>query len=351
MSNTQAMPTADPPLPVRLLAGGGPSSPDPRVLRALTTPLVGQFDPAFTAIMDDVVTLARQTFLTASPHCFAISALASGGLEAVLSSVLEPGARVLVGGDPEFVTATADLVRRLGGHPGALDELRAGNARLVVVPFGVNGSDLHLHTLADESHRRGALLVVDATFALGVTELRVDDWGIDVCVAGVDYGIGAPSGLSLVTYSPRVNGELQDRTAPPATSYLDLIQLEAYWSPERLNHHTAPTSLVYALREALRLVQIEGLDACSRRHAEVGARLRTGLEALGLACEGALPYSIVRVPATLEETTARKELLARSGVHVTRVAPATWRLGLLGADARPEAAEYVLAALEKVLTA
>jgi alanine-glyoxylate transaminase/serine-glyoxylate transaminase/serine-pyruvate transaminase len=349
VSNTQAMPTADLPLPVRLLAGGGPSSPAPRVLRALTTPLVGQFDPAFTAIMDDVVTLARQAFLTASPHCFAVSALASGGLEAVLNSVLEPGARVLVGGDPDFVTATADLVRRVGGQPGALDELEADTARLVVVPFGVNGHDVR--ALADKSHRRGALLAVDATFALGVTELRVDKWGIDACVAGVDYGIGAPSGLSLVTYSPGVKGELQHRAAPPTTSYLDLIQLEAYWSPERLNHHTAPTSLVYALREALRLVQVEGLDARWRRHAEVGARLRAGLEALGLACEGALPYSIVRLPAAVEETTARKELLARSGVHVTRVAPATWRIGLLGADARPEAAEYVLAALEKVLTA
>jgi alanine-glyoxylate transaminase/serine-glyoxylate transaminase/serine-pyruvate transaminase len=336
-------------LPVRLLAGGGPSSPDPRVLRALTTPLVGQFDPAFTAIMDDVVTLARQTFLTASPHCFAVSALASGGLEAVLNSVLEPGARVLVGGDPHFVTSTADLVRRLGGHPGGLDELEADTARLVVVPTGLNGTDLH--ALAEKSHRRGALLVVDATFALGVTELRVDNWGIDVCVAGVDHGIGAPSGLSLVTYSPRVNGELQHRAAPPTTSYLDLIQLEAYWSPDRLNHHTAPTSLVYALREALRLVQIEGLDARWRRHAEVGVRLRAGLEALGLACEGALPYSIVRMPTTVDETAVRKELLARCGVHVARITPATWRVGLLGADARPEAAEYVLAALAKVLTA
>jgi aspartate aminotransferase-like enzyme len=302
---------ADPPRPVRLLAGGGPSTPDPRVLRALTTPLIGQFDPAFTAIMDDVADLARQTFLTASPHCFGISALASGGLEAVLNT---------------FDTPDVDLR---------------------VVPFGL--TSVSLEELAEECHRQGALLLVDATFGLAARELRVDDWGVDVCVAGVDYAIGAPAGMSLVTYSPRAEQALQRRSTPPTTSYLDLVQLQAYWSPERLNHHTAPTSLVYALREALRLVHAEGLEAVWRRHAEVGAQLRKGLESVGLTCDGELPYSIVHLPAAIDETRAREQLLQRFGVHVTPVAARTWRLGLLGADARPETAECVLAAFERVL--
>src|SRR5215471_8733045 len=105
------MPHAETSLPVRLLAGGGPSTPDERVLRVLTTPLIGQFDPAFTAIMDDVVTLARHTFLTVSPHCYAISALRRGGLEAVLNSLVEPEASVMVGGDPGFVMDTAEILR------------------------------------------------------------------------------------------------------------------------------------------------------------------------------------------------------------------------------------------------
>jgi aspartate aminotransferase-like enzyme len=308
-----ALPSADPPLPVRLLAGGGPSTPDPRVLRALTTPLIGQFDPAFTAIMDDVAQLARQTFLTASPHCFGISALASGGLEAVLNTFDTPDV-----------------------HP-------------VVVPFGLTTPSLK--ELADECHRQGSLLVVDATFGLGARELRVDDWDIDVCVAGVEYAIGAPAGMSLVTYSTRADQALQRRATPPTTSYLDLVQLQAYWSPERLNHHTAPTSLVYGLREALRLVHAEGLEAVWQRHAAVGARLREGLESLGLTCDGELPYSIVQLPAAIDEARARDELLAKFGVHVARVAPRSWRLGLLGADARPESAERVLAALERALHA
>ena len=329
---------------MRLLAGGGPSTPDPQVLRALTTPLIGQFDPSFTAIMDDVVDLARQTFLTASPHCFGVSALASGGLEAVLNSFLEDGSCAVVAGEPDFVARTANAVRRVGGMPVTFD---TPDVKLVVVPFGLTA--LALKELADECHRHGALLVVDATFGLAARELSVDDWGIDVCVAGVDYGIGAPAGMSLVTYSPRADEALQRRATPPTTSYLDLVQLQAYWSPERLNHHTAPTSLVYGLREALRLLHAEGLEGVWRRHADVGAQLRKGLESLGLACDGVLPYSIVHLPPAIDEPHAREHLLRGFGVHVSHVAPRTWRLGLLGADARPEIAERALAALERVL--
>jgi len=343
------MPRAETSLPVRLLASGGPSTPDPRVLRALTTPLIGQFDPAFTALMDDVVTLARQTFLTVSPHCFAISALGRGGLEAVLNSLVEQGSPVVVGGDPGFVTETAEIARRAGGQPVGVDQLGASGARLVVVPFGL--SSLSLKELAQECHRHGARLVVDATFGLVARELRVDDWGIDVCVASVDHAVGAPSGLSLVAYWPIVDDLLQNRKSPPNTSYLDLTQLQAYWSSERLNHHTAPTSLVYGLHEALRLMQREGLQTAWHRHAEVGWLLRDGLQSLGLTCEGTLPYSIVHLPDSIDEAHARRRLLDRFGVHVAHVAPRTWRLGLLGADARPDAAERVLTALERVLAA
>jgi aspartate aminotransferase-like enzyme len=343
------MPTTELALPVRLLAGGGPSTPDPRVLRALTTPPIGQFDPAFTAIMDAVVTMARHAFRTVNAHCFAISALGRGGLEAVLNSLIEPDAEVALAGEPGFVAETADLVRRFDGKPISIDQLASAAARLVVVPFGV--SALKLQEFASMCHARGARLVVDATFSLGARELRVDDWGVDVCVAPVDYAIGAPAGLSLVTYTSAVDELLRARKTPPFGSYLDLIQLQAYWSPERLNHHTAPTSLVYGLHEALRLVQEEGLATRWHRHAEVGWLLRDGLRALGLTCEGVLPYSLVQLPSSIDETRARHQLRDRFGVHVTRAAAGTWRLGLLAADARPDAAEHVLGALQKVLVA
>jgi aspartate aminotransferase-like enzyme len=154
-----------------------------------------------------------------------------------------------------------------------------------------------------------------------------------------------------VTFSDTLDAELQARPTPPRTSYLDLAQLQAYWSPERLNHHTAPTSLVYGLREALRLVHTEGLDQRWRRHAEIGAALREGLLALGVEPRGDLPYSVIDLPSHVDPDTAWRRLLDHFGVYVTRLTPSTWRLGLLGAQARPDAVEHVLAGLESVLAA
>jgi aspartate aminotransferase-like enzyme len=347
-----AMPIADLQLPVRLLAGGGPSTPDPRVLRALTTPLIGQFDPAFTAVMDDVVQLGRLTFLTESPHCFAISALASGGLEAVLNSLLEePAEKVAIAGSPAFVAAATEIARRCGGIATAADALLESRARHLVAPLidPFTGERLPVERLAEAARVNGAVLIVEATQGMAASELRVDAWGIDVCVAGVDHAVGAPSGMTLITFQPEIYEKLQRRTAPPRTSYLDLVQLQAYWSAERLNHHTAPTSLVYGLREALRLVQLEGLAARWQRHSDVWSVLRDGLERLGFEPYGDQPYAFVDLPPTIDEPSAWKRLLEDFGVHVTRLPPRTWRLGLLGADARPEAAQQVLNALSRAL--
>lgn len=328
---------------MRLLAGGGPSSPDPHVLRALTTPLIGQFDPEFTRIMDDVVQLGRAAFLTSSEHCFAVSALAPGGLEAVLNSVLVDGTTLTIGGSPRFVAETAEIVRRVGGQPSS-----EGVGEWVVVPL-VDPYTCQLVPVRDvaaHAHANGARILVEATLGLGACELRVDDWGIDVCVAGADYAVGAPSGMSLITYSPEVQAHMQRRENPPRLSYLDLLQLQAYWSAERLNHHTAPTSLVYGLREALRLAQ-PVVDAWTR-HSRTGQRLHEGLSALGLEINGEPPYAVLHVPTHLDEARAHERLAEDFGVNVTRIAPRTWRLGLLGADARPENVNVTLAALEKV---
>jgi (S)-ureidoglycine---glyoxylate transaminase len=334
------MPVADLNIPRRLLAGGGPGSPDPRVLRAMASPLIGQFDPDFTAIMDDVMELARCTFLTGNVRCFPVSGLAAAGLEALLNTLIEAGDRVAVCGRPDFVAETAELATRYGAEVVALE----GTSPKLVVANGLN-----VRNLAAAAHAQGARLIVEATPVLGASELRVDDWAIDACVAGVDFAVGAPSGMALVTYTPEVEAVMHARRSPPKTSYLDLLQLQAYWSPERLNHHTAPTSLVYGLREALRLIQEEGLFESWARHLRVGAAVRAGLAALGLEVGGEPPYATVTLPAGMDEASARRKLLEQFGVHVRRIAPQTWAIGLLGADARLDTALRVLGAVDAVL--
>ncbi|MCA1647591.1 MAG: hypothetical protein LC797_19715 [Chloroflexi bacterium] len=167
------MPVTDLSWPSRLLAGGGPSAPDPRVLRALGAPLIGQFDPDFTAIMDDVMALARPMFSTSNPRCFPVSGLAPAGLEALLNTLVQDGDQVAIGGGPRFVADTADVARRLGAVVCPIDQLeRAPGPRLLVAPMvdPVSGCVLPIPNLATAAHRSGARLVVDAT--LGTTTRR-----------------------------------------------------------------------------------------------------------------------------------------------------------------------------------
>lgn len=346
------MAVADLSLPYRLLAGGGPGSPDPRVLRALSTPLIGQFDPDFTVIMDEVMALARGAFLTSNLRCFPVSGLASAGLEALLNTLVEEGDVVAIGGGSRFVAETADIAGRLGANIQTMDDLGRGT-RFLVVPRvePTSGQAWPIQNLATRCHVIGARLIVEATSGLAACELRVDDWQVDACSAGVDFALGAPSGMALVTYTPEIEALMKARRAPPRTSYLDLLQLQAYWSPERLNHHTAPTSLVYGLREALRLVCDEGLEAGWMRHRRIGQMLHQGLARLDLHVAGDPPYCTVRLPDSVEEAQARRSLLEEFGVHVAAIDDQTWRIGLLGADARPDAAQRLLTAVEHVFLA
>jgi (S)-ureidoglycine-glyoxylate aminotransferase len=327
----------------RRVSLGGPSTPDERVLLALTAPVIGQFDPAFTTIMDEVMQLARAAFLTRNARCFPISALPSAGLEALLNTLVQDGERVRILGSPGFQEIVADIVRRCGGEP-------AESALYTVAPHvdPLTAELLPLVELARECHEYGGLLLVDATYSLAGRELRTDEWHLDAVAAGADYCVGAPSGMTLVTYNGAVERSMQERTTPPHTSYLDLLQLQAYWSPERLNHHTAPTSLVYGLHEALRVLLGEGgLAEAWSRHAAVAQALQNGLRALGLDAHGDGPLLLTRAP---DAERLRERLREKYAISVATTPDGTWRIALLGADAQPQVAEAFLAALRSVLT-
>jgi (S)-ureidoglycine-glyoxylate aminotransferase len=342
------MPAPELSLPVRLQAAGGMSAPDPRVLRALGSPLVGQFDPSFTVVMDEVIQLAREVFDTRGP-CVPVSGLAEAGLEAVLTSLFEPDLLVGVVGDSAFQARVAQLAARRGALARGLDLATPPPGIALVVASLLDldrGAQVPLAELAAWSHARGADIVVDASDGLGAVECSVDAWSLDAVVAGVEGGLGGAAGLSLVALSPALDARLQVRRTEPPTSFLDLRQLQAYWSPARLNHHTAPTALVYGLREALRLVVAEGLPARVARHAAVADLLRTTLAARGHRVRGVGPVLLV---GAADAAAVRRRLRHELGIEVGLADPHTLRIGLLGADAEPPAAHRLLAALAVVL--
>jgi (S)-ureidoglycine-glyoxylate aminotransferase len=360
----------------RILLGPGPSMADPRVLRAMATPLLGQLDPEFTAIMNDVMALSRCAFQTENLRSFPVSGTGRAGLEAAIGSLVEPGERVVVAECGRFGLLLIEIAERCGADvavvrgewgraidPAAVEAaLASGKTKLVATIHGETSTGVlqPLEDLARLAHAHGALFMTDAVVTLGGCEVAVDRWGVDIAVAGTQKCLSCPSGLAPVTFNARAEAAIRARRTKVRSNYLDLGQLIDYWSPARFNHHTAPTSMVYGLREALRAVQGEGLAARFARHRLHGEALRAGVDALGLALIGAepperrLPFvTPVVVPEGVDELRVRRRLIEDFGIEIGAafgpLQGRIWRIGTMGYSARRENVLLCLAALEHVL--
>lgn len=361
--------------PVRLLCGTGPTNPDPRVLRAMAAPVLGQFDPAFTQIMTEVMDLGRQVFRTANPRTFAVSGTGRAGMEAAIASLVEAGDRVLVANCGRFGDLFVDLATRYGARVGQVTAewgrvidppqidaaLRRERAKVVALVHGETSTGM-FQPMLDEigriCRRHDALLVVDAVVTLGGVPVEADGWQIDLCTSGTQKCLGCPSGMAPVTYNARAERAITSRRTPAISNYLDLAQLQRYWSPERLNHHTLPTSMTYGLHEALRLIVEEGLEARWARHRRAGDALKSGLAAMGVELFGdprhRLPMiTAMRIPDGVPDEAGRAKLLDEFGVEVaTSFGPLRgriWRIGTMGCNAELPVVLTVLDALEHVL--
>lgn len=363
--------------PRRMLLGPGPSNVHPRVLRALSTPLVGHLDPAFIGLMEETKTLLRQVFQTDNALTLPISGTGSAGMETCFVNLVEPGDEVVVGVNGVFGTRMADVVERCGGTPVVIetawgrvftpDDVRAGLARctrpkLVALVHAETstGAWQPLEDLAPLVHDAGALLLVDAVTSLAGCPLKIDAWGIDACYSGTQKCLSCPPGLSPVTFSPAAQDAMRKRRHKVRSWYLDLSMLEKYWGEERVYHHTAPISMNYALREALRLVCEEGLDARYRRHERNHRALAAGLAALGMglaAQDGHRLWMLnsVTIPDGVDDRGVRRQLLETHGIEIGAglgaFAGKVWRIGLMGESSTQANVELVLDALESVLTA
>ncbi len=362
----------------RILLGPGPTMADPRVLRAMATPLLGQFDPEFTALMNEVMELLRAVFQTDNERAFPVPGTGRAGLEAAMVSLLEPGDRVVVAECGRFGLLMIEIAERCGAtvvpvraewgrmvEPEAVAKaLEVGSTRMVAVVHGETSTGVlqPLDELARLAHAHDALLMTDAVVTLGGCEVATDRWDADVVVAGTQKCLSCPSGLAPITYNARAEAVLGSRRTKIRSNYLDLVQLQRYWSPDRFNHHTAPTSMVFGLREALRACLVEGLEARFERHRLHGAALRAGLEVMGLRLFGSSPASgrlpfitPVLVPAGVNELRVRQRMVRDFGIEIGAafgpLQGKIWRIGTMGYSARRQNILLGLAALEASLSA
>ena len=361
--------------PARLLLGPGPSPVHPRVMRALAAPVIGHLDPELIRLLDDVRGLLRDVFRTSNDLALAVSGTGMAGMEAVLGSLLEPGDRLVVCAAGFFGQRMAELAGRMGvavtkadkewGEVFTPEEVETAVAA-AIKPKAVaivhaetsTGALQPMEGLGDIAHRHGALLIADCVTSLGGVPVLLDEWGVDAAYSGSQKCLGCPPGMAPVTLGPRARQAMATRSRPAHGWYLDLDLLERYWGGDRAYHHTISSTLVYALREGLRLVMEEGLEARWERHRSNGEMLWDGLEAMGLAlnvpAEHRVPsLTTVRIPEGVDEAAVRGRLRDEYGIEIgAGLGPLkgkVWRIGLMGHGAQKANVILLLAALVDLL--
>jgi (S)-ureidoglycine-glyoxylate aminotransferase len=372
--------------------GPGPINADPRVLRAMSAQLLGQFDPQFRDYMKQVSQLYRGVFQTQNRCTVLIDGTARSAIEAALASLIEPGDRVLVPIFGRFGHLKVEIAKRFGAEviptevewgcvfpPEVLEQaIKQHRPKIVAVSHGDTSTTMAqpLQPLGQLCRAHDALLYVDATATLGGMDLQTDAWQLDVVSAGLQKCMAGPPGSAPLTLNERAEKRITRRRHTEAglrtadsvegdgplirTNYFDLAMIMDYWSDKALNHHTEATTMLYAARECARILLQEGLREAFARHALASLALTAGLEAMGLKLFGDQRHKManvtgIHVPAGVDGDKVRRALLEDFNIEIgTSFGPLhgrIWRIGTMGYNARSDAVLNTLGALEAVLAA
>lgn len=363
--------------PIRTLMGPGPSDIHPRVLAALSRPIIGHLDPAFQLMMEELKTLLRQAMQTGNAVTYPVSAPGSAGMETCFANLMEPGEKVIICRNGVFGARMQQNVERMGGVAIMVDDpwgrainpdklrdalVQHPDAKLVAMVHAETstGAVSDVKTLVALAHEHDCLTIVDAVTSLGGIELAVDDWQIDALYSGSQKCLSCVPGLSPVSFNQAALDRVAARTTPIQSWFLDLNLVLGYWQGEggRSYHHTAPINALYSLHESLTLLEEEGLQQAWQRHDLHHRALRDGLQAMGLSfqvpeAERLPQLNAVFIPGGVVDAEVRSELLneysLEIGAGLGEGAGKVWRIGLMGFSAKRQNVLLCLSALESVL--
>ena len=374
-------------VPKRTIMTPGPVEVNPKVLQVMSNSILGQYDPAFLDIMNEVKELIKQPFGTKNEQAFAIDGSSRSGIEAAMIAILEKGDKVLIPAFGRFAYLLAEIAGRCGAEvvllekswesPFAqqdiIEKIKEVKPKLVAMVHGetANGQIQDLDEIGAYCQANDVLLLVDMVATFAGVELKVDEWGVDIAIAGSQKCLSVPAGMSLVTFNTRVEKLIKERYQLELglskdirnerfiqSNYLDLSQLMNYWNEERINHHTEATTLVYGVHEGLRLLLEEGLENVHRRHLLNNQAIVAGVKAMGLEIFGAPDTKMptvtpVIIPDGVDALAVPRLLLEQFGVEIAgsfgELNGKIWRIGNMGYSSRHENVLAVLGALESVL--
>ena len=360
----------------RVLMGPGPSDVPARVLQAMSAPCVGHLDPYFLSVMDEAQQLLRHVLQTENELTIPVSGTGSAGMETCLVNLVEPGDAVAVCVNGVFGTRMCDIVNRLGGSPIEIEgewgravdpdavrrAIQGKNVKVLAAVHAETSTGVcsPIGDLAAIAREAGALFLVDTVTSLGGMEVAVDKVGIDAVYSGTQKCLSCPPGLAPISFSDAAVKALENRRQPVVSWYLDMSMVRSYWGEDRKYHHTAPINMIYAFREALRIVAEEGLEARWARHQLNHRALVAGVEAMGLSmlvpeAERLPMLNAICIPEGADDKGVRGALLNDFGIEIGGglgpLAGKVWRVGLMGHACCRRNVFLFLAALESVLRA
>lgn len=365
--------------PPRLLCGPGPGNAHPRVHAAMSLPQVGHLDPYFLELMEDIKSLLRYTYQTKNEFTVPVSGTGSAAMEACVANMIEPGDKILVGVNGYFGHRMINMAKRYGGEPIAItkpwgevfsyEEIKAAIEKHQPKIVGLvhaetsTGAAQPFDGVGELCRKHGAILIADCVTSISGVPLYIDEWGIDASYAGTQKALSCPPGVSPLTFGPRAMEKLMARQTEVANWYLDMKMVASYIGGSggggpRSYHHTAPISMIYAMREALELVREETLPVRWKRHRDVAETFWQELQNMGLeplvAYEHRLPtLTTVKVPAGVDAKKAVAYILDKYQIEIGNglgdLAGKVWRVGLMGVNARHDIALTVISVLRDAL--
>lgn len=354
-----------------LLMIPGPTPIPPRVAAAMTRPMINHRGEAFSALFEEVSTKLKKVFRTEQP-VYIFPGAGSGGWEAALVNTLNPGDAVLSVSIGDFGDRWCRVAAKLGFHverlrfePGQaadpdriaekLAEDRERRIKAVLIQHNETSTGVtnDVRAIARAVRSHGALLMVDSVSGLGALPLEMDAWDLDVVLTGAQKALMCPPGLSLIAFSERAGAAAEQSTMP--RFYWDLKAAESSrqkWQTP----YTPAISLLYALREALQMLEEETLEGAWERHRLLGAMCRAGVQAMGLRLlaedERTASNSVTAVVSPVDPKRLRKVARERFGVQLAggqgELADRIFRIGHLGYVA-PGDVLQALAATEMAL--
>ena len=360
-------------IPRRIILGPGPSSAHPRVLRAMSSPVMGYLDPDFFEILEEVSEMLSVIFNTKDTS-FAIAGTGSAGMEAGLNCLVENNEEVLILNNGYFCKRMTLMAERLNLNFSSLDfkwgtaidlgiledKLKSSKIKLVAAIHAETSTGVinPISEVGKLCKKYGAKFMVDCVTSFAGTEIKFDEWNIDYAYSGTQKCLAAPPGLSPVAISENALNYIRNRKSPPSSWYLDLSAISSYWGKEHVAHQTTPVNLVYALREALTITFEEGIENKFQRHELMSKALKSGLKSLCLE----LPIdesialnqlTVVKIPNGINDNNFRTELLRNYLIEIGRglgeFSGKVWRIGLMGESCVASNVFGILNAFENLL--